>query len=176
MATTKKKVARKKVTKKRTTPKGGRPRIYTEETGLRIRDLLARGHTVREIAAMDDMPSMSSIFRWLVEEPGFWEHYARGRGVQAEMMADEILEIADDGRNDYMERNGYEVANKEHIGRSRLRVEARLKLMEKLAPKKYGAKLELGGKVALDPISAVLQAIDGTSVGPPSERAGRKAE
>lgn len=64
--------------------------------------------------------------------------------MQAEGMADEILEIADDGRNDWMEiqnRDGDNIGwkvNGEAVQRSRLRIDARKWLLSKLLPKKYG--------------------------------------
>lgn len=82
-----------------------------------------------------------------------------------EHYADEILEIADDGQNDWMEReskNGevFEVENHEVLNRSRLRVDARKWLMSKLAPKKYGdvQKLEHSGPGG-EPLQAVMQII-----------------
>ena len=66
--------------------------------------------------------------------------------AQADYLAEEILEIADDGKNDWVERqDGSAAVNNEAVQRSRLRVDARKWLMSKLMPKKYGEKLELGG-------------------------------
>lgn len=66
-------------------------------------------------------------------------------------MAEDILDIADDGTNDYMMRERpdgteYELVNSEHIQRSRLRVDTRKWLMAKMKPKKYGEKLDLTTK------------------------------
>lgn len=66
-------------------------------------------------------------------------------------MADEILEISDDGSNDWMERLGKEgepagwQLNGEHVQRSRLRVDTRKWILSKLAPKRYGDKLQHTG-------------------------------
>jgi hypothetical protein len=61
------------------------------------------------------------------------------RAVQADYMAEEILEIADDGRNHWTKReDGSAAVNAEVVQRSRLRVDARKWLMSKLQPKKYG--------------------------------------
>lgn len=94
---------------------------------------------------MDGMPCKTAILKWLNEHPDFATQYAHAREAQAEHFADEILEIADDGTNDWMTRKqGDEtvtVADHEHISRSKLRVDARKWLMAKMAPKKYGDKL-----------------------------------
>lgn len=61
-------------------------------------------------------------------------------------MADELLDIADDGSNDWMEREGgadgqagYAV-NGEVLARSRLRVDTRKWIVCKMLPKVYGDK------------------------------------
>jgi hypothetical protein len=60
-------------------------------------------------------------------------------------MADELLEIADDGSNDWMIRqHGADQSyapNGEHIQRSRLRLDTRKWLLLKALPKIYGDKL-----------------------------------
>jgi hypothetical protein len=63
-------------------------------------------------------------------------------------IADELLEIADDGRNDWMqrtgndERGGWEL-NGEHIQRSRVRIDTRKWLLSKMLPKVCGDKTEV---------------------------------
>jgi hypothetical protein len=108
------------------------------------------------------MPASSTVFKWLGLFPSFAEQYARARESQAETLAEDILEIADDARNDWMERRGEEdagwVANGEHIQRSRLRIDARKWLMSKMAPKKYGEKLDLNVGGSLQTMSE--EAID----------------
>ena len=91
------------------------------------------------------------IFRWLdqPEHQLFREHYARARVKQADALLEQIKDIAHDGRNDWeileAERNGQDriVLNAEHVQRSRLRVDTLKWVMGKLAPKKYGDKIEI---------------------------------
>src|SRR3546814_4173198 len=68
------------------------------------------------------------------------QQYARARDNQADTLADEILDIADDGSNDYVGED--EKYNGDAVARSRLRVDARKWLAGKLAPKKYGEKID----------------------------------
>ena len=125
----------------------GRSSSYTDEIATTICERLASGESLRTIALDEAMPDERTIYRWLEKNEGFRQQYARAREMQAEAMLEEIIEIADDGRNDWMERRGSEdagwVANGEHIQRSRLRVDARKWAMSKLAPKKYGDKVEV---------------------------------
>ena len=92
------------------------------------------------------MPAKSSVMRWLGEKPECRDQYARARELLTEHWADEILEIADDGATDLVEKTGrngstYMAVDQEHIQRSRLRVDARKWLMSKLQPKKYGDRV-----------------------------------
>jgi hypothetical protein len=71
----------------------------------------------------------------------------RARELQIEMMEDELLEIADDANNDWMERHDKDgnsigwTVNGEHIQRSRARIDTRKWIMSKRAPKKYGDRI-----------------------------------
>ena len=87
------------------------------------------------------MPAQSTVFKWLNEQKEFSEQYARAREAQADLMADEILEIADETERDTIQTDSGEKANTEWISRSRLRVDARKWLASKMAPKKYGDKV-----------------------------------
>lgn len=122
----------------------GRPSDYSQEVADAICERIADGQSLRTICAADEMPNKSTVFRWLAVNEAFRDQYARARESQADALFDEILEIADDGTNDYAEgRNGETVVNNEAIGRSRLRVDARKWMAGKLRPKVYGDKLDL---------------------------------
>jgi hypothetical protein len=87
------------------------------------------------------MPAESTVRSWALEDrEGFSAQYARAREIGYHAMADEVLDIADDGRNDWMEREGASVLNAEAIARSRLRFDARRWLLSKALPKIYGDK------------------------------------
>jgi hypothetical protein len=130
----------------------GRPTIFTKKLGYNICKRIAEGESVRAIVRDKEMPSASSIFRWLLDEDKkeFWEQYEKARNIQAELMFEELLEIADDGFNDWMERENsdgttYEVLNHEVVQRSRLRVDTRKWYLSKVLPKKFGDKTVLTG-------------------------------
>lgn len=130
----------------------GRPSIFTPELADLICERIANGESLRSICRDDAMPACSSVFKWLNENKSFSEQYARAREAQADALFDDVLDIADDARNDWMETHaedsmGWRV-NGENIQRSRLRVDARKWMAGKLAPKKYGEKVttELTGK------------------------------
>ena len=53
--------------------------------------LIAEGKSVQTIAAMEDMPSAVTIYRWLADDGEFVERYTRAREQQADKLAEEIL-------------------------------------------------------------------------------------
>ena len=89
------------------------------------------------------MPARSTIFGWLKRHEEFAREYTLARQIQIQDLMDEILEIADDSSNDWIEREGpdgkkYRVFNRDSIRQSKLRIEARKWLISKLMPKKFG--------------------------------------
>jgi hypothetical protein len=103
---------------------------------------------MRSICRDEHMPGRNTVLGWLGmdNEKGevFRAKYARAREVQADSFVDEMIEIADDGTNDWMEQCdkdggliGWRV-NGEAIARSKLRIETRRWNAAKLRPKKYG--------------------------------------
>jgi len=87
------------------------------------------------------------VRKWAIENRhGFYAQYTQARDIGLDAMADEVFEIADDGRNDWIERlskrgEPYVALNDEAIARSRLRFDARRWYLSKLAPKKYGDRV-----------------------------------
>jgi hypothetical protein len=134
----------------------GRPEMYTEELGKTICGRIATGESVRSICADEKMPAASSIFRWLLDEDKkpFWEQYARARAIQAELMFEELLDIADDSSEDLLITKQGPMENKEFVNRSKLRVDTRKWYLSKVLPKKFGDKLDVtsDGKALPTPI------------------------
>lgn len=122
---------------------------FTQELADAICNRLTEGESLRSICNDDSMPAMSSVMRWLSDSVNvaFREQYAHAREMQADVLADEIIAIADDGTRDTV-IDGDGVAKTDHdvIARSRLRVDARKWYAGKLRPKKYGdsQSIELG--------------------------------
>lgn len=128
----------------------GRPEIYTNElASLVLDEISSTSKSLKTICKDDAMPSLSTVQRWLRDETNieFRNQYARAKEEQADLLAEEILDIADDGSNDLMTITkgdvSYEQENKEVTNRSKLRVEARKWLASKLKAKKYGDKLDV---------------------------------
>ena len=99
-------------------------------------------------AIVNNNISSSTFFRWLDDDEELSKQYARACELRAEALLDEMLEIVDDGARDVLMQDIgdgviVEKVNNEVIQRSRLRYDARKWLISKLAPKKYGDKIEV---------------------------------
>lgn len=124
----------------------GRPSEFAQEIADSICERISDGESLRKICTDEAMPHAATVCRWLAAHEQFREQYALAREAQADALFDEMLDIADDGRNDWMasqdgEGNEAWRANGEHIQRSKLRLEARKWMASKLQPKKYGDKI-----------------------------------
>lgn len=113
----------------------------------RVLARIANGETVKQIARDEDMPAQNTILYWVQSDENFKKRYDLAREIQVDIMFDEILEIVDDGTNDWIEREkaGGRITkevDKEHINRSRLRFEARKWYLSKMMPNKYGEKVQ----------------------------------
>lgn len=126
---------------------------YNQEMADKICECLADGMTLRETCRQEGFPPESTVRRWVLDNrEGFAAQYTRAREIGYHSMADELLEVADNGSNDWMLRlsdddYGKElyVLNGEHVQRSRLRLDTRKWLLSKALPKVYGEKLALSG-------------------------------
>lgn len=128
---------------------------------------------MRKIAAIPGMPDKMTVLRWLLVHDAFRSQYARARELQADVLFEDALEIADNGTNDWMSQNdpdnpGYRM-NGEHVQRSRLRVDTRKWAASKLAPKKYADKLDIEHSGE----GMTLEVIDYRQASPRDYRAGQ---
>lgn len=121
--------------------KTGRPSKFSEEIANEICERIAQGEGLRKIAELEGMPDRRTVFRWLDSNQSFRHQYAQARERCSDFWAEEILQIADDGRNDtYVDERGKKKTDWDNVHRSRLRIDTRKWLMSKLHPKKYGDK------------------------------------
>lgn len=147
MKRSKSKTAKKKTSAANKAP-GGRPSLYTARLAAEICAQIETGKSLVDVAAISGMPKRDAIYAWLDQHKEFADMYVRAREIRADRMAESLLEIADDGRNDWMEefdKDGESLGwklNGEHVQRSKLRVDARKWLLAKMAPRKYGDKIQ----------------------------------
>ncbi|TBA65353.1 terminase small subunit-like protein [Rhizobium ruizarguesonis] len=153
----------------------GRPTKFTHSLADIICERIADGESLRSICRDDAMPAKSTVLAWLADDDktSFRTKYAQAREIQADGFVDEMVEIADDGTNDWMEKKNADgeatgwQENGEAIRRSQLRIGTRQWIAEKLKPKKYGTKVELEHGVSGE-VSQLLEAINGKTRGLPN--------
>lgn len=120
-----------------------------DEIGKAICEKIALGDSLNAICKEDGMPDKATVIRWAMERSedpnAFCNQYARARQIQAELRADEIIDIADDNSLDFKEDNGRVSVDHENIQRARLRVDTRKWYLSKVLPKVYGDKLAISG-------------------------------
>jgi hypothetical protein len=98
--------------------------------------------------------SSRTFYEWMKKDEANEKRYACAREEQAELLADQIIEIADDSSRDTKSirtQSGIvEVENTEWTNRSKLRVEARKWTAAKLKPKKYGDKIDIQSTIKVE--------------------------
>jgi hypothetical protein len=140
-----------------------RPTLHTEELEDEILSRLACGESLKAICEEEGKPHIGTVIRWLSKDEGFAQRYARAREMQAETLADEMLEIADDDKRDRIEikdADGNVIRveqNNVGVARSKLRLEQRRWWAEKLRPKVYGTKVAVGGAADMEPIKTTTK-------------------
>jgi hypothetical protein len=123
------------ITTKKPKHAGGRPSDYTKEKGDRI-CLIVSTSTLglpKICSIHDDFPKAETVRRWRLEHEEFSAKYARAKLAQADILAEECLEIADN-------------STPENVTVDRLRTDTRKWLASKLLPKQYGDKMLLEQK------------------------------
>jgi hypothetical protein len=120
----------------------GRKSTYTQKIADLICERLAAGESLRAICRDDGMPTEAAVRLWARDDvQGFASQYAHARALGYERLAEELLEIADDGSSDtHQDADGNERTNAEVVARSRLRVDTRKWLLSKMLPKVYGER------------------------------------
>lgn len=125
------------------TIKPGRKSSYTPELGNLICLEIAGGKSLRKVCAMEGMPNMTTVLRWLGddEKEYFHKQYARACEVRGIALAEEALEIIDAPVKDALA-----------LAHNKAKADQRKWYASKLAPKRFGEKLAVGGAEDLPPV------------------------
>lgn len=123
--------------------KVGRPSSYNNETILNICSQIAEGNPLTVICKQKEMPSLSTVFKWLSENKEFSDMYMRAHEMQADVMAAEIAELADEKPRTYVDNNGAIKIDPAWVNNQRNRIDARKWTASKLKPRKYGDAIKM---------------------------------
>ena len=136
--------------------KRGRPSKYTPKLATRICYRLAMGESLRRICADDDMPSFQAVHRWISspDNKAFRDQYALARDIGLEVMADKLLDIAEGADAPlYADASGSLRVDMGRVQRDKLHVDTLKWYLSKLAPKRYGDRLDVkaehGGAISI---------------------------
>lgn len=121
----------------------GRPSGFTQAIADKICERIAAGESLRAICRDQNMPGLTSVWKWLGKHEDFGKQYARAREEQAETLADEIVAIADNGDLTSDDR--------------RIRVDARKWVASKLKPKQYGDRVDVNAQVTVGWVGALME-------------------
>lgn len=136
---------------------------YTEERKekvfAKIIDAIANdGKTIRDILKEKWSPSPSTFFQWLDDDEIKSKQYARAHAIKADVLFDEMLHIAftpEIGETVKMVQKGskkeMEKTKGDMLGHRKLKVDTIKWALSRMAPKKYGDKLDItsdGDKVS----------------------------
>lgn len=109
-----------------------RPSKYSEELVNKICERIADGESLRAICREDGMPDHNTVIRWKNEKPEFCSQYARAREDQADGLFDQALGILKEDFKDNVD-----------VQAAKVRLDVIKWTAGKLAPKKYGDKIDM---------------------------------
>lgn len=107
----------------------GRPTTRTPEVEEEIISGLMDGKSLVKVCAADGMPHRVTVARWMDADPDFASRCARAREMQADLMDDKIIDLIDE-------------TTPENASAQRVKLAAMQWRAAKLAPKKYGDKVQ----------------------------------
>lgn len=127
----------------------GRPSDFTQEIADEICERIAT--TPRGLDFIcegeESFPSARTVNRWLTNHEAFRQSYLRARERQADLIFDECLAISDTpmvGVETVNKADGtVETREGDMLGHRKLQIDTRMRMAGKLAPKKYGDKLDI---------------------------------
>lgn len=138
--------------KKATTPKQprGRPRMSQDKLDT-VLERMSNGETISQICREDGMPHRMTLYRHARADAEFSDKLARAREDQAEVWVDEMLEVAKDGSNDWIEDDdGNRKLNGEHVQRSKLVVDTLKWIVAVNNAKRFGPKVKVEAEHSVD--------------------------
>jgi hypothetical protein len=128
----------------------GRPSTFDPQIANQICEMLASGLSLRAICQEPQMPPEATVRSWVVYDyQGFAAQYTHARTIGLDCLADRVIELAENPvvavKHVQKADGGIEITTGDAVDRSRLAVDTLKWYLCKLAPKRYGERLELAG-------------------------------
>lgn len=102
---------------------------------------IAEGKSLRSVCEMEDIPDMSTVWRWITERPEFRNQYAQACEERAEAHNEMLLELGDEAIE--LAQEVPEKASSAVVQAVKLKADNLKWHMSKVKPKKYGDKVDL---------------------------------
>lgn len=138
---------------RKSTSKSGKPSFYTQDIADEFCRRVASGRSKRDVTRDPDMPHDSAVIEWLNRDEAFAVQYARACQDRADVIFDEMFEIADTpmiGEKIKTDHEGKtETTTGDMIEHRRLQIDARKWALARMNPRKFGDKLDLSGRIGL---------------------------
>lgn len=107
----------------------GRPSSYSDEIADKICDQIADGIGLAIVCQQDGFPDHKTVRGWILANlNGFFSKYARAKDFGMDYQAETMMQV---------------IENEVDVQRARLKVDTMKWYISKIAPKKYGDKIEL---------------------------------
>jgi len=116
------------------------PKLEKQKKITEVLTQMREGKSLRQASKMAGV-ARQTFLDWVDKDQGLSGQYARARSDMIDKIADDIMTIADED----LIPTGEGKVDSAMVQKQRLRVDTRKWLLSKMAPKKYGDKLELSG-------------------------------
>lgn len=120
----------------------GRPSKFSEKVVEAICERLSKGEPLAQICRDEGMPAYRTVRDWEDVHDGVSAAIARAREAGEDALAADCLTIADDATGDFRMGERGLMVDSDHIQRSKLRIDTRLKLLAKWNPRKWGDRVQ----------------------------------
>ncbi len=135
-----------------------RPLVKSRETVDEIFALMAEGKSLMQACHRLGY-KYAGVWQWVTHDDSLKDAYRDARYAAASYYGGQVVEIADDSGSDWVETDKGPQLNREHVQRSKLRIEARQWYAKVLAPREFGDKLALGGSDDMPPLKTINAAM-----------------
>ena len=122
---------------------------FSQKVFDKICERISQGESLSAICSDEKMPSRDSVYKWMHEDQGLTDQYARAREAQADFYVEEIIDIADK-------------ATPEEAQVARLQIDTRKWVASKFHPSKYSDRVQQeisgpnGGAIPVSVIERII--------------------
>lgn len=114
----------------------GVPSTFTQEVGDEVCFHIIDGMSLRRICAIEGMPNLRTLMRWVESNESFRQQYAQARVTQADIKFDDLKDLA-------------RTATPEDVQCIKLQIDVAKWELSKTLPKKYGDKIDIDIKAEI---------------------------